>query len=565
MLYFKFNGVEGFKETFGWSEHGNGVKSRRNKILLALMRSREFWKGLRNEALTIRRDGRAISGTERNIVKNWFYNLHSMDDLRKTVLDCLRIFSVGGYDCALPMNERTEYQMRHPIYEVSNGGLCFDGDVRSIRYINHESDHIYKMKAGKFMRSLIDNNQFGRLLPEQVRVWICEDFCEKWQSWAQSKVTGYTLHVEDTEEAFNRIYDCENYLSDFGSCMSHDGGDHSQFYVNAVKAKAAWLENEDGVIVARCVIFTDVTDENGKKWRLAERQYSANGDNVLKNILIDKLIAMGEIDGYKRIGAGCGDANAFVTNAGDSLADKRFSISCELYDEDYLAYQDSFKWYCEEDNTAYNYPEDGANVDLADTSMFYHGHRNDVWSDYNNEYIPSDEATYVDSREDYFWSYQTRYCVNTETDEYRDDCVQLHDGDYAYAGEDCDDPEGNGVSYCECCGQYFLEEDIHYSEMLDQMLCDECLYRLEQRYMRDHSDEGLYRFDQYDDEWYEVDKWQDVRVLVWNGVKRVWGYTRKKNIEASSFYKYHRNWYYCHSHMMEDGSRMPHELWTKIL
>ena len=50
MLYYQFNGYEGFKEIFGMQEHGNGVKSRRNKILLALLTSREFIHAVRTTA-----------------------------------------------------------------------------------------------------------------------------------------------------------------------------------------------------------------------------------------------------------------------------------------------------------------------------------------------------------------------------------------------------------------------------------------------------------------------------------------------------------------------------------
>ena len=38
MLRFDFNGFEGFKERFGIQEHGNGSKSRKNKILLAFVK-----------------------------------------------------------------------------------------------------------------------------------------------------------------------------------------------------------------------------------------------------------------------------------------------------------------------------------------------------------------------------------------------------------------------------------------------------------------------------------------------------------------------------------------------
>ena len=38
MLYYNFNNYEEFKELFGLVKHGNGVKSRKNKILLSFRR-----------------------------------------------------------------------------------------------------------------------------------------------------------------------------------------------------------------------------------------------------------------------------------------------------------------------------------------------------------------------------------------------------------------------------------------------------------------------------------------------------------------------------------------------
>ena len=38
-----FKNAQEFQELFGIQEHGNGVKSRRNKILLALLKSKSVW------------------------------------------------------------------------------------------------------------------------------------------------------------------------------------------------------------------------------------------------------------------------------------------------------------------------------------------------------------------------------------------------------------------------------------------------------------------------------------------------------------------------------------------
>ena len=68
-------------------------------------------------------------------------------------------------------------------------------------------------------------------------------------------------------------------------------------------------------------------------------------NNTLKRALIDALIKGGHIDGYKKVGAGCGDSRAFVDLEENSLSDRKFRIECDLDYDDTLSYQDSFKWY----------------------------------------------------------------------------------------------------------------------------------------------------------------------------------------------------------------------------
>ena len=45
MLLYTFGGYEDFKEIFELREHGNGVKSRRNQILLAFYKSPKLLNG----------------------------------------------------------------------------------------------------------------------------------------------------------------------------------------------------------------------------------------------------------------------------------------------------------------------------------------------------------------------------------------------------------------------------------------------------------------------------------------------------------------------------------------
>lgn len=228
------------------------------------------------------------------------------------------------------------YSSRYQTDETK--GICEDLDKNSIRYINVGRNRIFKMRAGKFMRELILETEIGKLLSPSVVNWIAGDvFTQQWCTYTYGYTPDIELHVNDD---FRSIYDSDCCKGDFSSCMVDR--ERTSFYRDSVKAKAAYIIDKTGLIVARAILFTDVTDQDGKKWRLLERQYSSEGDDVLKRLLVDKLIQEDYIDGYKVIGASCHDANSFVDVCGNSLSDRKFEIDCELELEDTLSYQDSF-------------------------------------------------------------------------------------------------------------------------------------------------------------------------------------------------------------------------------
>ncbi len=138
MLYYKFKNYEEFKDMFGIIKHGNGVCSRKNRILLAYIRN----KRLLHEA----------------IETNNYTLLHisSMAELKKTIT---RTIIISGHSdmslrYVLELDGDFFYSRNFETDELK--GLCKDGDTRSIRYINHENGgKVFKMKAGKLYRSLI--------------------------------------------------------------------------------------------------------------------------------------------------------------------------------------------------------------------------------------------------------------------------------------------------------------------------------------------------------------------------------------------------------------------------
>lgn len=462
MLIYNFNSAE-FQERFGMVKHGNGEVSRKNKILLSyISQPALFYEASRSGDYSI-------------------INIKSMSELKQVMLEKVQ-------DSALKNPELTyriqlmNYVFFSRKYETDEcNGICMDNDSHCIRYINHSSsDAIRKMKAGKLLQQLILETEFGQTLPQEVLTYLMEEFAMEWQAYASKFTSEYTLHVNSD---FHRIYSSRYCFGDFGSCMTDRG--HHYFYEDSVDASAAYLENKEGLVVARCVIYNKVTDEEGKVWRLAERQYSANGDNIKKRALVDALIREGKIDGYKSVGAGCSEANAFVDINGNSLSEKKFHIKCDLCWDDTLSYQDSFKWYDKDNLIAYNYEDPKAEFDLATTDLNLNGDTDD-----DDEY--DDDDCYDSYHDRDAGSVVTVYVGDhEETCDINDleDFIYV-DGNYHHEDD---------VTVCEHCGKKILNEDAFYSSITDKdYCCTECKQKEEQAYIKEY-----WYFSEYDNKHFE--------------------------------------------------------------
>ena len=467
MLYYKFKNYEEFKDMFGIIKHGNGVCSRKNKILLAYIRNRR----LLHEA----------------IETNNYTLLHisSMTELKKTIT---RTIIISGHSdmslrYVLELDGDFFYSRNFETDELK--GLCKDGDTRSIRYINHENGgKVFKMKAGKLYRSLILETEFGKTLPEQVVTYLCEEFSVDWQVYTYGRLPKNKLHVD---KDFERIYSSDCCKGDFHSCMV-DRKLH-YFYTNSVDASAAYLINEEGKVTARCVIYNKVTDQNGKIWRLAERQYATDESNTLKRALIDALIKGGHIDGYKKVGAGCGDARAFVDLEENSLSDRKFRIECDLDYDDTLSYQDSFKWYNQSEETADNYGNGDIALDITDGSL----NGEEEYDDFHEYHCHETTTVYYHGHE--------YYCDVENLDEF----IWMEKlGEYHHELD---------VTECPECSGHFLEEDNFYSDITEEYYCcEECRKKAEQTYKKEN-----WHYSDYDEEYYEHA--EDITIYrVWNNI-----------------------------------------------
>lgn len=473
MIYYGFNGYSGFKSRFGKTEHGDGSMTRRNRILLDFMKDRRMLKIA------------AETGDLRLL------DIQNMTELRKVMME--RIMR-SGTEAGLPYEVNLMgYCFRSSKYSTDMyRGLCEDGDIRSCRYVNHSNgDRVFKMRAGRLIRQLILETEFGRALPESVLIYLQESFTQEWSSFAMSALPKNTLVVNDS---FRDIYSRDMCSGDFHSCMTGRG--LHTFYNDAVDASAASLRDSDGRIVARCVIFNRVHEEGSDRiWRLAERQYSTEQNDVLKRALVDALIKGGYIDGYKQVGFDCHNSRGFVDNEGNSLEDRKFWIDCELETYDTLSYQDSFKWYDISMRRAYNHQDNAYDYCLDTTEGSIDGDSDESYDEYHDTYGDFDTTTViyhgremscsVDDLEDFIW---------IEADE-----CYYHTDD---------------VARCPRCGDWYVPDDGYYSEITGETYCCcDCMERADESYKEDN-----WYWSDWDEEFFE-DSESLTEYMSWNTVE----------------------------------------------
>ena len=458
-----FKNAQEFQELFGITEHGNGVKSRRNKILLALLKSKSVWAYCRE------RDDWSLLA------------IKCMPEMKATLTKMIADAGVHqGLEYTVVLNGATFHS---DTYETdAYNGVPEDGSIAFVRYINHDNnDGVFKMRAGRFYSKLIDEINIGQALPQQVKTWLCEEFSQDWQVYIAGTLPNYTLIVDHD---FAEIYSGEACAPGMNSCMI-DRGFHT-FYRDSVKAKAARLVDEDGIILARCIIFTEVFDEEEKLWRLAERQYAKDQSDILKRALVDSLIKAGEIDGYKQVGADCGSSRAFVDVDGNSLSHKKFRIECNLDWGQKLSYQDSFKYFSLDNCVAYNFTDVDYSYNLDST---------------NGELEDDDE-------EMYYAEYQDRDAYEITDVFYHgseitcdSDCME----DFEYFQDNYYHSEDD-LTNCPECDSRMLEpeyyrDEIFYSELTEEYYCCQgCKDKAELKFKQEN-----WHYCDFDQKFYEQD------------------------------------------------------------
>ena len=454
-----FSNAREFQELFGVQEHGNGVKSRRNRILLALLKHKPLWSWCREN-------------------NNWdLLAIKSMAELKKTLIDTMAYLGVEqGMRYKVELNKTT---FRSNIYSTDEyNGIPEDGSCSYVRYVNHSNNNgVFKMRAGRFFAKIIGETTLGQALPQQVTTWLCEEFAADWEIYMSGTLPEFTLHVDDD---FKRIYSSDDCADDFGSCME-DKGFYS-FYEDSVSAKAAYLTDKEGLVIARCVIFTDVYDDEGNKYVLAERQYSVDGKDILKRVLIEQLKKTDKIkiDGFKQIGAGCSDVRTFVGVNGESLCDKRFEIKCDLEWDSALSYQDSFRYFNMSEKKAYNHANKHFDY-VLDTTC---GSLENAECDDDEE-----EMFYADYQDRDAYEIVDVY-FHGDTITCDADCLE----DFVYFNNEYYHSEDD-LTTCPECKERMLSPDyyadeLHYSSITNRhYCCQSCQEKAEQRYKEERERE----------------------------------------------------------------------------
>lgn len=342
-------------------------------------------------------------------------------------------------------------------------GRCIDGDVGAVRYIKQEDGEIYKMKIGKWVLSILQNeyNVIDLVGLPLVNYWI-ETLTTQWKS---SGFAGerFTLKTQEEGLTFEHIYSTDRCAGKLGSCMMDD--EQYVFYNTAVDAEpVALYDQQEDTIVARAVIFHNVKDREGNAHNYLERQYAKS--DICKELLIDKCYEKGIIDIHKSATAGYSDITEIYNKGRERLEDTFLSIEMHIESGDTISFQDTFRFYHYDKKIGTNLTLYGENatcrLDTTDRVLNI-----GEWDEYNEEYT-EDELTDV-----YAWDGR-EYIRQTVAEGYAEGAFEIYDGEYY--------------------------DELYHSEVMDEDIPLDRIDELEQEYK-----ELYWNYDEYNGEYTEDD------------------------------------------------------------
>lgn len=340
-------------------------------------------------------------------------------------------------------------------------GRCMDGDAGAVRYVKAEDGEIYKMKIGKWILSILQNeyNVIDLVGLPLINYWI-ETITAQWKA---SGFNGERFMLKTQKEGltFEHIYSTDNCAGKLGSCMMDDG--QYVFYENAVDAEpVALYDQQDSAIVARAVIFHNVKDREGNTYNYLERQYAKN--DLYKELLIDKCYEKGIINIHKSASAGYSDVTEIYNKERQRLEDTFLSVEMNIENGDTISFQDTFRYYNYDKKIGTNLMIYGENpTNRLDTTDCYLNIGE--WDEYNEEYT-EDDLTEV-----YVWN-GTEYFVQTVAEGYAEDRFGCYEGEYY--------------------------DELAYSEILDEDVPIDRIGELEEEYKQSY-----WNYDEFNGEYTE--------------------------------------------------------------
>lgn len=426
----------------------NGKADRMNKFSFELLRDKEFRKSLR-------------SGFQ-NTFGNHYADFYYYDFIETTWRDEFLLRNLNkflGIYTGCPGS--LDFEINTP--GLSNFRLSttreVDGNGKPkkytmIAYTKDGHEECRKSASKLYIEAYKNQSRFmNRTIPDKVLNRAAELFAIQWEAYAKS--CDYVLNI-DTD--FESIYEVKG----FGSCMTGEGNYTMYEGLHTMgEARACYLTNIEGEIVARAILWTNAKDENGKSYRLLDRCYSLNADVSLQQVLIDTCIAEGAIDLYKPAGCSCHDNRNIKTVAGTDF-NGCLHTYLNISENDRVSYMDTFVWYNQDEKAAYNYDCDTYThkLDVTAGRLETPG----IYSEYYDGYIDEEDAVWC-----------------SDVDSY----VRCDDDDFYYY---------NGATYSRATSYYCEDTGNYYP-----------------------TTEGLYYCDE-NDSWYEYDndlEWLDYKEAMW--------------------------------------------------
>lgn len=488
---------EQINELFALETKADGRIVRKNKFFFELLRDKEFRSQMRQCMISIGGNPYRVARYDLGGCLLWAEDYCN----KPNGLNNFITFLVYNYCVAENKFSANRERLNTQYFEHNNFTFFFGAPFSSeygpstaggkyIAYTKRKDGAKKRMreKASVLYKNFLESNFLARIenkdeiihIPDVVKNRVIECFSIAWTAYADGGE--FTLHIDKN---FHAIYSSDECDGNFHSCMTDMG--FETFYEAIPEANACYITNEDGLIVARAILWNDVDGGNGNRYRLLDRLYSTDQNERLQTILLNKVLAEQKCDLYKPVGCACSDATDILTADGVCF-DGVLRIWYDLEPMEYVPYLDTFKYYSENGNFAtndeyieydYNLTGTGGENPSQNYCNYFDEHFSgrSIHSDYHDSDFEDydDRITYSDYEYDVLVKDDDDVCYSEALDDYllKDHAVQTEDsGNWFPRNEACD--------YGLICVEDGVYCDDHYFEYPENVgTIDEENYEIE--------------------------------------------------------------------------------------